>query len=71
MYITFRSQGGIGEVAKKRGFSEDIFLKLPRLDAGDGERCSINSKVQLKLEFPKMFENVDHLQCINYSCFHY
>ena len=71
MYITFRSQGGIGEVAKEMGFGEDISLKFTRLDSRDGERWSINSEALLKLEFPKIFENVDRLQGINHSCFHY
>ena len=62
MYITFRSQGGIGEVAKEMGFGEDISLKFARLDSRDGERWSINSEAKLKLEFPKIFENVDRLQ---------
>ena len=62
MYVTFRSQGGIGEVAKEMGFGEDMFLKFARLDSRDGERWSINSEAQLKLEFPKIFENVDRLQ---------
>ena len=69
MYITFTSQGGIGEVAKKMGFGEDISLKFTRLDSRDGERWSINSEAQLKLEFRKTFQNVDCLQGINHSCF--
>ena len=71
MYITFRSQGGLGEVAKEMDFGEDISLKFARLDSRYGERWSINSEVQLRLEFPKIFENVDRLQGINHSCFHY
>ena len=69
MYITFRSQGEIGEVAKEMGFDEDISLKFTRLDSRDGERWSINLEAELKLEFPKIFENADRLQGINHSCF--
>ena len=71
MYITFRSQEETGEVTKEIGFGEDICLKFARLDSRDRERWSINSAAQLKLEFPKIFENVDNLQSINHSCFNY
>ena len=53
------------------GFGEDISLKFTCLDAREGERWSINSETQLKIEFPKIFENVDCPQGINHSCFHY
>ena len=33
MLITFRSQGGIGEVAKEMGFGKDISSKFSRLDS--------------------------------------
>ena len=42
MYVTFRSQWGIGEVAKEMGFGKDISLKFASLDSRDGERWSIN-----------------------------
>ena len=58
-------------MAKEMGFGEDISLKFARLDSRDGERWSINSEAQLKLEFPKIFENVVRVQGINHSCFHY
>ena len=53
------------------GFGEDISLKFVHLNSRDGEQWSVNSEAQLKLEFPKIFENVDRLQGINHSCFHY
>ena len=71
IYITLTSQGRIGEVVKEMGFGEDISLKFTCLDAREGERWSINSETQLKIEFPKIFENVDCPQGINHSCFHY
>ena len=61
MYITFRSQGGIGEVAKEMGFGEDSSSKFACLNATEGEQLSINSKEQLKLEFPKIFKNVGRI----------
>ena len=45
MYIIFRSQEGIGEVAKEVDFNEGISLKSAHLNARDGERGLINSKV--------------------------
>ena len=71
MYITFRLQRGIGEVAEEMCFGEDIYLKFACLDTREGERCSINSEEQLELQFPKSFENVDRTQGINHSHFHY
>ena len=71
MYITFRSQGGIREVAKEMDFGKDISLMFVCLDSRDGERWSIDSEAQLKLEFLKVFENVHRLQGINHSCFRY
>ena len=56
MYITFRSQSGIGKVAKNMGFGKDIVLKVLYLDKREGERWPINSKVQLKLEFQKFLK---------------
>ena len=61
MYITFRSQGGIGEVAKEMGFGEDSSSRFACLNTTEGVRLSINSKEQLKLEFPKIFENVGRI----------
>ena len=52
-------------------FGEDIYLKFAYLDAREGERWLINSEEQLKLNFPKSFENVDRPQGINHSRFHY
>ena len=37
MHITFRSQGGIGEVAKEMGFGENISLKFSHFDWRDEE----------------------------------
>ena len=71
MYITFRSQKGMREVAEEMCFGEDIYLKFTCLDAREGERWSINSEEQLKPQFPKSFENVDRPQGINHSRFHY
>ena len=52
-------------------FGEDIYLKFACLDVREGEPWSINSEEQLKLKFPKSFENVDRSQGINHSRFHY
>ena len=71
MYITFKLQRGIGEVAKEMCFGEDICLKFAYLDAREGERWSINAEEQLKHQFTKSFENVDCTQGINHSRFHY
>ena len=71
MYITFRSQRGIGQVAKEMCFGKDISLKFTCLDAREGKRWSIISEAQLKVQFPKIFENVNCPQGINYSHFHY
>ena len=59
MYITFRSQRGIGQVAKEMSFGKDITFKFACLDAGEGERWSIISEAQLKTQFPKIFKNVN------------
>ena len=71
MYITFRSRTGIGEVDEEMCFGEDIYLQFACLDAKEGKRWLINSEEQLKLQFSKSFENVDHTQGINHSRFHY
>ena len=52
-------------------FGEDIYLQFACLDAIEGKRWLINSEEQLKLQFPKSFENVDRTQSINHSRFHY
>ena len=67
MYITFRSQTGIGEVPEEMCFGEDIYLQFACLNAIKGKRWLINSEEQLKLQFPKSFENVDCTQGINNS----
>ena len=46
MCFTFRSQWGIGEVAKEMGFEGDISLKFACLDAREGERLLINLEAQ-------------------------
>ena len=71
MYITFRSQTGIEEVTEEMCFVKDIYLQFACLDAIKGKRWLINSEEQLKLQFPKSFENVDRTQGINHSRFHY
>ena len=71
MYTTFRSRTGIGEVAEEICFGEDIYLQFACLDAIEGKRWLINSEEQLKLQFPKSFENVDRTQGINHLRFHY
>ena len=71
MYVIFRSQRGIEEVAKEMCFSKDISLKFACLDVREGERWSIHSEAQLKLQFPKNFERVDRPKVINHSRFHY
>ena len=48
----------------KMGFGESFSLKFTRSDARDGERWSINSEAQL-------IKDVDCLQGINHSRFHY
>ena len=70
MYIIFRLQRGIEEVAKQMCFGKDISLKFACLDAREEERWSINSETQLKLQFPQIFERVDRPQGINHSRFH-
>ena len=52
--ITFRPLRGIGKVAKEKCFEGGISLKFACLDAREGERRSINSEAQLKLQFPKI-----------------
>ena len=54
MYISFRSQRGIGEV-EEISFYEDVSLRFACSDAREGERWSIISEAQLKLQFPKIF----------------
>ena len=71
MYITFRSRTGIGEVAKEICFGEDIYFQFACLDAIERKQWLINSEEQLKLQFPKSFENVDCTQGISNSRFHY
>ena len=71
MHITFRSQRGIGEVAEEICFHEDASFKLACSNAREGERWSIISEAQLKLQFPKIFQNVNCPQGINHSRFHY
>ena len=71
MYITFRSQMGIRQVAKETCFGKDISLKFACLDAREGERWWIILEPQLKVQFPKIFENVNSPQGINHSLFHY
>ena len=70
MYIIFRSKRGIGEVAKEMCFGEDVSLKFAWLNTREGERWSINSEAQLKLQIPKIFERVNSAQGINHSRFH-
>ena len=38
MYITFKSQTGIGEVTKEICFGEDIYMQFAWLDAIEGKR---------------------------------
>ena len=71
MYITFRSQRGIGQVAKEMCFGKDISLKFACLDAKEGERLSIISKAQVKAQFLNIFEHVSCPQGINHPRFHY
>ena len=71
MYITFRSQRGIGQVAKEMCFGKDISLKFTCLDAKEGERLSIISKAQVKAQFLNIFEDVSCPQGINNPRFHY
>ena len=71
MYITFRSQRGIGQVAKEMCFGKDISLKLACLDAREGERLSIILEAQIKAQFLNIFENVSCPQGINHPRFHY
>ena len=66
----FRSLRGIGQVAKEMCFGKDISLKFAGLDAKERERWSIISEAQLKVHFPKIFENVSCPQGINHSRFH-
>ena len=71
MYITFRSQRGIGQVGKEMCFGKDISLKFTCLHARAGKPWSIISEAQLKVQFPKISENVNFPQGINHSHFQY
>ena len=71
MYITFRSQRGIGQIVKEKCFGKDISLKLACLDAREGERFSIILEAQVKVQFLNIFENVSCPQDINHPRFHY
>ena len=59
MYITCRSRTGIGEVAEEICFGEEIYFQFTCFDEIEGKRRFVNSEEQLKLQFPKNFENVD------------
>ena len=71
MYITFRSQRGIGQVPKEMCYGKDISLKFVCLDAREGERLSVISEAQVKARFLNIFENVSCRQGINHPRFHY
>ena len=71
MYITFRSQRGIGQVPKEMCFGKDISLKFACLDAREGERLFIISEAQVKAQFLNIFENVSCPQGISHLRFHY